>query len=88
MMYINAMDIFPIELLNEIQKYIHEGLIYIPNLDKNRKKWGSLSGQQQELIERNNKIIEEYKIGKTIKEISTKYFLSISSIYRILHTIK
>ncbi len=43
MKYRNATDIFPDELLREIQKYSAGELIYVPQSEE-RKQWGSSSG--------------------------------------------
>ena len=43
MKYRNASEIFPDELLQEIQKYTSGELVYIPEKEK-RKEWGSASG--------------------------------------------
>ncbi|BCN30743.1 hypothetical protein bsdtb5_20380 [Anaeromicropila herbilytica] len=39
MKYLNALNVFPDELLVEIRKYISEGFLYIPGTDT-RKEWG------------------------------------------------
>lgn len=83
MKYINAMNLLPNELLDEIRKYITEGFLYIPGIEK-RKEWGSISGQRYELTIRNRLIYMEFQNGKTVVEISKKHYLSESSIYRIL----
>lgn len=83
MKYINANNVFPYELLYEIRKYIPEGFLYIPAIDK-RKEWGSISGQNYELAVRNRLICKEFQNGKTVIEISKEHYLSESSIYRIL----
>jgi len=83
MNYINAVHVFPDELLAEIRKYIPEGLLYIPGI-YDRKEWGSLSGQKRELTMRNSLICNDFKTGKTVVELSKEHFLSESSIYRIL----
>lgn len=87
MNYINAVNVFPEELLVEIRKYIPEGLLYIPGTDK-RKEWGSISGQKNELSIRDKLIYEEFQKGKTVIEISKEHYLSKSSIYRILKNYK
>lgn len=87
MKYINALNAFPDELLVEIRKYIPEGFLYIPGIDK-RKEWGSISGQKSELAIRNRLIYKEFQDGKTVVEISKKHYLSESSIYRIIKNFK
>ncbi len=86
MKYVNALNVFPEELLAEIRKYIPEGFLYIPGSNK-RKDWGSISGQKGELTIRNRTILKEFKDGKTIVQLSKEHYLSESSIYRILKNI-
>ncbi len=86
MKYINALNVLPDELLVEIRNYIREGFLYIPREEK-RKEWGS-SGQKSELAIRNRLIYKAFNDGKTIVELSKEYYLSESSIYRILKKYK
>ena len=87
MKYRNAMDIFPEELIAEIRKYITEGIVYIPNMEE-RKAWGSVAGQKIEMEQRNQMILNEYQKGKPVNRIAKEQYLSISSIYRIIHNQK
>lgn len=87
MKYLNATNVFPDELLVEIRKYISEGFLYIPGSEK-RKEWGSISGHKSELAGRNKQIYKDYMKGKTVYELSKEYYLSESSIYRILNNHK
>ena len=48
MRYENADQIFPVELMKEIRKFIPEGYIYI-SPQNGRKEWGSVSGQKKKL---------------------------------------
>ena len=87
MKYINAINVFPNELLAEIRKYIPEGFLYIPGRNK-RKDWGSISGQKRELSIRNRTILKDFHDGKTIAQLSKEFYLSESSIYRIIKNCK
>ena len=87
MKYLNALNVFPDELMAEIRNYIPEGFLYIPRVEK-RKEWGSISGQKRELGIRNRIINKAFEDGKTIVELSKEYYLSESSIYRILKNYK
>ena len=84
MNYRNATDIFPPELLTEIQKYASGELIYIPQ-SKNRKDWGSSSGARAFYTERNSAIRMKYKNGMKISELAAEYGLSTDTIRRILY---
>lgn len=85
MKYRNAADIFPAQLLDEIQKYASGELIYIPQSNE-RRDWGSSSGARAFYTERNSEIRRKYhESGKKIGELATEYGLSTDTIRRILY---
>lgn len=88
MKYVNAEIIFPEELLLEIQKYIHGGMVYVPNPDGVRKKWGENSGNRNYLNQRNNKIRLSFSEGVTINQLSDRFCLSYDSIKKIVYSKK
>jgi Mor family transcriptional regulator len=88
MKYIKADVIFPENLLKEIQKYVHGELVYIPNPEGVRKKWGHNSGNRKYLIQRNNEIRREFHEGLTVHQLSDKFFLSFDSIKKIVYSSK
>ncbi len=85
MKYKKAQDILPKDVLELVQKYIDGDYIYIPKKDNNKKSWGEVSGIKTELKTRNFEIYIKYLQGISIKQLSTDYFLSESSIRRILY---
>ncbi len=85
MKYINANVILPDVLVEELQKYVQAGYIYIPAKDKQHKSWGELSGYRKELKERNETIITEYYNGISLEELANKYCLSIYAIRKIIY---
>lgn len=85
MKYTNANLILPEYLIEEIQKYMHGGYLYIPIKKEERKAWGELSGYRQEIDIRNQKIIEQYKSGTTIEELADAYFISIYAVKKIIY---
>lgn len=88
MKYIKADDIFPEELLKEIQKYIHGELVYIPKPKGTRKGWGECSGSRKHINQRNDEIRESYRKGHTIDQLCDKFFLSYDSVKKIVYTRK
>lgn len=85
MNYRNASDIFPDELLKEIQKYSSGELIYVPQ-SKERTNWGTKSGARAFYTQRNSEIRHKHlQEGKTICELATEYGLSTDTIRRILY---
>lgn len=88
MKYVNAETILPQELLNEIQKYTHGVILYIPNPEGLHKKWGENSGGRQYLNARNEEIREKFSKGVSIDQLSDLFCLSSYSIKKIIYSKK
>lgn len=85
MKYRNASDIFPDELLKEIQKYASGETIYIPSEQK-RKRWGDSSGARLFYEQRNAEIRQRYfKQKHSVKILAEEYNLSEETIRKILY---
>ena len=85
MKYINATEVLPKNLLNEIQRYIAGEILYIPQPEGQKNSWGSKTGVKQELINRNKQIKFEKENGSTIDELMLKYNLSYDTIKKIVY---
>lgn len=85
MKYKNAIDLFPQELITEMQKYVTGGLVYIPQVEKQRKHWGELSGYRVEISKRNYEIRKKFHNKSTILELSKEYCLSVETIKKIVY---
>lgn len=88
MNYKNANDILPTELVREIQKYLKGELLYIPNGEASRKKWGECSGIRKELLHRNQEIKRRYIDGQSFEQLSSDYALSVETVKKIVYTTK
>ena len=88
MKYVNADSIFPEELLNEIQKYINDGLVYIPKPKNLNNRWGENSGSRKELNLRSYEIRKKFLEGDTIDQLSNRFCLSSDSIKKIVYSKK
>ncbi len=84
MKYINAAEILPDKLVQEIQKYINGQLIYIPKTNGN-KEWGTLSGARSYYSERNRKIKDAHDRGENIDHLAARYGLARSTIRNIIY---
>ena len=84
MKYINAADVLPKDLLNEILNYVDGELLYIP-ISRKKKKWGTNSGSREYYDKRNKEIINQYKDGMTINDIARKHCLSYDSVRKIVN---
>ena len=82
--YRNAQEIFPENLLKQIQRYVSGETIYIPARDE-RKAWGETSGYQRYIRERNEEIRASFAVGETIEGLMDRYSLSYDSIKRIVY---
>jgi len=85
MSYVNATDVLPRFLVEEIQKYVDGQLLYIPRRDENSLSWGEKNGTKEKLAERNQKIVNGYYSGLTIEALSKEYYLSEKRIQGIIH---
>lgn len=85
MKYVNANAILPNMLIEELQKYVQAGYIYIPAKNEQHKSWGELSGSRKEINKRNKIIIEKYRNGVSVDELAEEYCLSIYAIRKIIY---
>ncbi|NBK91484.1 hypothetical protein D5278_05730 [bacterium 1XD21-13] len=85
MKYRNANEILPAGLVEELQKYMQAGYIYIPAKTKEHKSWGELSGYRKELEDRNKKIVSDYRQGVPVEELAELYHLSVYAIRKIIY---
>lgn len=86
MVYKNGKDILPIELLEEVQKYIQGEIIYIPKKKNERARWGEVNGTRELIKDRNFEIYSLYRKGFKIKDLVKLYNLSEDSIRRIVYS--
>ena len=84
MKYEKAQNILPHNIIEMIQEYIDGGYLYIPRKDENRKSWGENTQTKIYLKERDKEIFNKYFAGITVKVLSEQYFLTESSIRRII----
>lgn len=84
MKYINAAEVLPKELLNEIFNYVDGELLYIPTSGK-KLKWGQRTGSREYYQKRNMEIISQYKSGVTISNIAKDYCLSYDTVRKIVN---
>ena len=84
MKYRNASEIFPDELLKEIQRYASGEVVYIPEKSE-KKSWGEKSGARDYYVKRNADIRAKHREGKSIQDLADEYGLSHDSVRRILY---
>ncbi len=84
MKYVNAAEILPRRLLQELQIYSGGNLLYIPKAGT-KADWGAESGSKSFYLERNQKIKALYRDGNSVDELALQFGLSDSSIKRIIY---
>lgn len=85
MNYVRVDTILPDDLIKEIQKYIQGEYIYIPSPPEIRKRWGEKSKSRDYIHGRNAEILRKYINKHTISNLAEEYFLSESSIKKIVY---
>lgn len=84
MRYINAEDILPAKVLEELRKYVEGEVIYIPKKNRSRAGWGEKNGVREEYRERNLRIYQHYRQGMCVGQLVNEYNLSESGIRKII----
>lgn len=85
MKYVNAAEILPERLLQELQTYSGGNILYIPKAGT-KADWGTESGSKSFYQERNQKIKALYRNGNSVDELALQYGLSNSTIKRIIYS--
>lgn len=84
----NANKVLPEKLIEEIQKYVQGETIYIPKLETEHLKWGTLSGGRMTLDRRNDTIRHSFNSGSSIQQLADEYYLSTETIKKIVYSNK
>lgn len=82
--YVNASEVLPKELVEQIQKYVDGQILYIPKPKNEWRKWGENTDTKAYIEQRNAELYMEYKGGASVLELSKRYFLDPKSVRRIL----
>ena len=84
MRYLNAEDVLPAALLEQIQQYADGIYLYIPRRADHRQSWGSSTRYREELRQRNESIRHLHQEGLDPQALAERFHLSVKSIQRIL----
>jgi len=82
--YTNAIDVLPLEVIEQIQKYISGTVLYIPKTSGAKLSWGECTSTREELATRNAKIYSDFINGVSVCQLSQEYYLTSKSIQRII----
>jgi DNA-binding NarL/FixJ family response regulator len=81
--YVNAKQVLPESLVQEIQKYVQGTHVYIPSAE--RKLWGTESGIREELDQRNMEILMQFRNGYDVPKLAELYCLNEERIKAIVY---
>lgn len=84
MKYINAAEVLPDNLLNEIQRYVNGEVLYIPSVKK-KLMWGEKNGTRQFFQNRNRMMKQKFLIGDTIEELAEEFGLAYETVRKIVY---
>ena len=84
MRYLNAEDVLPAVLLEQVQQYADGIYLYIPRRADHRQRWGSSTRYREELRQRNESIRSLHREGLDPEALAERFHLSVKSIQRIL----
>lgn len=84
MKYVNAAEILPEKLLEQIQTYINGEVLYIPKVST-KLGWGTVNGSRSFYRERNKEIQRLYKEGYSMETLAKKFNLAYSTIKKIIY---
>ena len=86
MRYVRADEVFPSELLKEINVYITDGLVYFPTAKEKRLSWGEASGEKERIESRNREIKDLFKKAQVnVEALAVRYNLSVETIKNIVY---
>lgn len=83
MKYVNAADVLPQDLLDEISRYVGGKLLYVPAISK-KCAWGEKNGSKRYYEERNQKMKDMYRHGENVEELSRLFCLSNETVRKIV----
>lgn len=83
MKYVNAADVLPQELLEEVAQYVGGKLLYVPALSE-KCAWGERNGSRQYYRERNQKINELFQQGESVDKLAKIFCLSSETVRKIV----
>lgn len=86
--YVNAEQVLPQQLLEQVQQYAAGKLIYIPQRQGTVRSWGERTGQRSYYRKRNQMIRNKYAYGVSIFQLAGEYYLSLETVKKIVYNKK
>lgn len=88
MKYINAKELLPSHLFEQVQKYAGGNLLYVPQREADVIPWGEKSGYRKYMEKRNRMMVNKFRYGISIRELAMTYCLSEETVKKIVYSSK
>lgn len=88
MNYVNAKDVLPSHLLEQVQEHAGGTLLYVPQKETDGIPWGEKSGYRKYLGKRNRMMVNKFRYGTSIRELAAEYSLSEETVKKIVYSRK
>lgn len=86
--YVNAEQVLPSQLLEQVQRYAAGKLLYVPQTQEMARPWGEGTGQRSYYRKRNQMIRNKYAYGTGIPQLAREYCLSPETVKKIVYNRK
>ena len=86
--YVNAEQVLPPQLLQQVQQYAAGKLLYVPRAREEARLWGEGTGQRSYYRKRNQMIRNKYAYGTGIPQLAREYYLSQETVKKIVYNKK
>ena len=86
--YVNAEQVLPQQLLEQVQQYAAGRLLYVPQTQETARSWGEGTGQRSYYRKRNQMIRNKYAYGVGISQLAGEYYLSQETVKKIVYNKK
>lgn len=83
--YVNAEQVLPPQLLEQVQQYAAGKLLYVPRTQETVRAWGEGTGQRSYYRKRNQMIRNKFRYGANIPQLAREYCLSQETVKKIVY---
>lgn len=83
--YVNAEQVLPPQLLEQIRQYAAGKLLYVPRTRETVRSWGEGTGQRSYYRKRNQMIRNKFRYGVPILRLAEEYYLSQETVKKIVY---
>ncbi|MDE5951566.1 MAG: hypothetical protein K2H12_08310, partial [Acetatifactor sp.] len=83
--YMNAEQVLPPQLLEQVQRYAAGKLLYVPQTQETARLWGEGTGQRSYYRKRNQMIRNKHAYGTGIPQLAREYCLSQETVKKIVY---